>query len=135
MKTERYSRNFIRHQLSPLLQEIQPQFRKNLARSSMHFSRAQGLLDQLAEIDLEKLQKIQNTNHELHDRCINPSHGISVRSLLALFSKDIDRANNALRRWLALQGLLMPSEERLNAWWKDLQNLKDYRGSAPGLAA
>ena len=37
----------------------------------------------------------------------------------------MDRASNALRRWLAAQGVLMPSEERLNAWWLDMERLKD----------
>jgi tRNA(Ile)-lysidine synthase len=134
---ERYTRNFIRHQITPLFEQIQPQFRSNLGRSAMHFSRAQRLLDQLADIDLEELQKSNNNTVELSEESITPEstfprnitlkHGLNISVLLALFAKDIDRANNALRRWLALQDLLMPSEERLNAWWRDLQNLKDYQ--------
>jgi tRNA(Ile)-lysidine synthase len=44
---------------------------------------------------------------------------------MGLRYEDIARANNALRRWIYLQGLVMPSEERLNAWWADLEQLKD----------
>ena len=107
---EKFTRNFIRQQLIPLIEEIAPQFRSNLSRSAKHFSRAQRLLDQLAEIDLVAIQLEQ---------------GLQIQALLKLRAEDVDRASNALRRWLATQGLRMPSEERLNAWWSDIERLKD----------
>jgi tRNA(Ile)-lysidine synthase len=51
--------------------------------------------------------------------------GLDMISLMALRFEDMARANNALRRWIFLQGLSMPSEERLTAWWADLEQLKD----------
>ena len=107
---EEFTRNFIRQKILPLVEEIQPQFRSNLARSAQHFSRAQRLLDQLADSDLQG---------------ISEALGLKIKPLLILRTKDMDRASNALRRWLAAQGVLMPSEERLNAWWLDMERLKD----------
>ncbi len=107
---EKFTRNFIRQQLIPLIEEVAPQFRSNLSRSAKHFSRAQRLLDQLAEIDLATIQVKQS---------------LQIKPLIKLRSADVDRATNALRRWLAMEGLRMPSEERLNAWWLDMDRLKD----------
>jgi tRNA(Ile)-lysidine synthase len=107
---DQFTRNFIRQKIMPLVEEIQPQFRSNLARSAQHFSRAQRLLDQLADSDLLG---------------INEALGLKIKPLLVMRTKDTDRASNALRRWLALQGVLMPSDERLNAWWLDIERLKD----------
>lgn len=109
-RDEKFTRNFIRQQLIPLIEEIAPQFRINLSRSAKHFSRAQRLLDQLADIDLVAIQVEQ---------------GLQIKSLVKLRGEDVDRASNALRRWLATQGLRMPSEERLNAWWSDIDRLID----------
>jgi tRNA(Ile)-lysidine synthase len=107
---EKFTRNYLRHQIIPMIEEIQPQFRSNLSRSAKHFSRAQRLLDQLADLDLAAIQVEQS---------------LQLSPLIQLRAQDVDRATNALRRWLATQGLRMPSEERLNAWWSDMDRLKD----------
>ena len=73
-------------------------------------AQAQSLLDQLADIDLNVM---------------TTESGLDMISLIALRNEDIARANNALRRWIYLQGLSMPSEERLGSWWTDLETLKD----------
>jgi tRNA(Ile)-lysidine synthase len=44
--------------------------------------------------------------------------------LLELAQKDLPAANNVLRYWLRVNGLIMPSQERLAAWWRDLQAVK-----------
>lgn len=106
---EKFTRNLIRKKLMPLIEKIQPQFRANLSRSAQHLSSAQRLLDQLAEIDLNGMSS---------------AAGLNMYQLLILRDQDGDRASNALRRWLALQDLMMPSQERLNAWWRDAENLK-----------
>lgn len=48
----RYTRNKIRHQLLPALQETFPSFRQTFARSARHAAQAQSLLKELAEQDL-----------------------------------------------------------------------------------
>ena len=49
---ERFSRNFLRRQVMPLLAERWPQVTASLARSAGHLGEAQQLLDELAEMDL-----------------------------------------------------------------------------------
>jgi len=47
-----YSRNYLRHQVMPLLTGRWPQAHVSMARSAAHLREAQGLLDELAQIDL-----------------------------------------------------------------------------------
>lgn len=47
-----FSRNYLRHQVMPLLTGRWPQTHASMARSAAHLREAQGLLDELAQIDL-----------------------------------------------------------------------------------
>lgn len=47
-----FSRNYLRHQVMPLLTGRWPQAHASMARSAAHLREAQGLLDELAQIDL-----------------------------------------------------------------------------------
>ena len=105
-----FTRNFIRLKILPLLEKVQPNLRNNLTRTAAHLAQAQHLLDQLADIDLKKMAT---------------ESSLSILPLLALRKEDSARANNVLRRWIYLQDLGMPSEERLTSWWKDLEQLRD----------
>jgi tRNA(Ile)-lysidine synthase len=107
---ENFTRNFIRLRILPILEKVQPSLRNNLSRVASHLAEAQHLLDQLADIDLQVM---------------STEDGLNIISLIALRKEDTSRANNALRRWIFLQGLGMPSEERINAWWRDLEQLRD----------
>lgn len=48
-----YTRNFLRHDIAPLLGERFPHFRESLARTARHASEADAMLDALARIDLD----------------------------------------------------------------------------------
>jgi tRNA(Ile)-lysidine synthase len=74
-------------------------------------AQAQQLLDRLAQQDGKK---IHNTK----------ANALSVQPLLALNASDPAAANNVLRYWLKVAGLTMPSYERLQAWWLDLQHAR-----------
>jgi tRNA(Ile)-lysidine synthase len=50
---ERYTRNRIRHQLLPVLEEAFPSFRQTFGRSARHAAQAQLVLDDMALIDLQ----------------------------------------------------------------------------------
>ena len=50
---ERYTRNRIRHQLLPILEEAFPSFRQTFGRSARHAAQAQTILDDMALIDLQ----------------------------------------------------------------------------------
>lgn len=104
-----YRRNAIRKQIIPRLEKIQPGAVANLARSAELLAQSQRLLDRLAAIDGKEM--IEDGQ-------------LQLAPLLALAKEDLPAANNVMRFWLKLNGLAMPSQERLNAWWCDLNNTK-----------
>ena len=105
----KYRRNAIRKSILPALEKIQPETIANLARSAALLGEAQTLLDRLAERDGKTILKKAELKHQ---------------SLMALAKKDLPTANNVLRYWLKANDLAMPSQERLAAWWRDLNSVK-----------
>ena len=104
-----YRRNAIRKQIIPRLEKIQPEAVANLARSAELFAQSQKLLDRLAILDgKEIIQAAQ----------------LQVAPLLNLAKQDLPAANNVMRFWLKSNGLAMPSQERLESWWRDLRKVK-----------
>jgi tRNA(Ile)-lysidine synthase len=110
-QSSKYRRNAIRKNILPKLEGIQPGTTANLARSAELLAQAQQLLDRLAQQDGKKIHKLK-------------SNTLSVQPLLALNASDPAAANNVLRYWLKIAGLAMPSHERLQAWWLDLQQAR-----------
>jgi tRNA(Ile)-lysidine synthase len=102
---ESYRRNAVRKSILPSLDKFQKGAIENLARSARHLGEAQGLLNQLADIDLG---------------LIETKEGLSKTNLIRLYKTSQARATNALRRWLSKNSLAYPSEERLTAWWSEL---------------
>ena len=105
----KYRRNAIRKTIIPALEKIQPEAISNLARSAGLLAEAQTLLDRLAMQD---------------GKTILLKNGIELKQLIELAKKDLPAANNLLRYWLKTNGLTMPSQERLAAWWRDLNTVK-----------
>jgi tRNA(Ile)-lysidine synthase len=105
----RYRRNAIRKDIIPKLEKIQPGATANLARSADLLAQSQTLLDRLAKHDSKN---ILQGNH------------LKLEPLLALALADKPAANNLMRYWLKLNDLAMPSQERLESWWKDLIAVK-----------
>ena len=104
-----YRRNAIRKYIIPKLEQIQPDAIANLARSAKVLADSQLLLDRLA----------------IHDgETVIEKNGLKVKSLVQMAQRDLPAANNLVRYWLKTQGLAMPSQERLSAWWKDLTGAK-----------
>ncbi|MBG0843144.1 tRNA lysidine(34) synthetase TilS [Ectopseudomonas toyotomiensis] len=107
---ERFSRNFLRRQVMPLLAERWPQVTANIARSARHLGEAQQLLDELAAMDLAA------------------AHGVSTCPWLTLPSLDLSavsalsdrRQRNLLRHWLAPLTRLPDSDHW--AGWCDLRD-------------
>jgi tRNA(Ile)-lysidine synthase len=110
-RSSKYRRNAIRKSVLPKLESIQPGATANLARSADVLAQAQQLLDRLAQQDGKKMHNPQ-------------SNTLSVQPLLAMNASDPAAANNVLRYWLKVAGLTMPSHERLQAWWLDLQHAR-----------
>jgi len=105
----KYRRNAIRKEVIPKLEKIQPEAVANLARSASLLSDAQALLDRLA---------LQDGKGILIKDCLQ------LKPLLGLYKSDLPAANNVLRYWLKMNELAMPSQERLNSWWRDLVVVK-----------
>lgn len=89
----RFTRNRIRAQLMPAWEACLPGFRPMLARSARHAAQAQGLLDELARIDLA-------------------ATGMPP-AIEALQGLSAERCGNALRHWLRVQHGVAPSERQL----------------------
>jgi tRNA(Ile)-lysidine synthase len=91
----RYSRNFTRHRLLPLIREHWPGVDRALARTARHMADAQALLDERALADLAAA-----------------ADG-SALSVVALRALPEARRRNALRAFIARAGGEMPENSRL----------------------
>jgi tRNA(Ile)-lysidine synthase len=95
----RYTRNALRHQVTPLLAEYFRGYQQRLARAAQHAQAARRLLDELAAQDLTACQD--------GDR-------IDLNMLKQLNS---DRIDNVLRYWMASHGMRMPA----TAWLGEMR--------------
>jgi tRNA(Ile)-lysidine synthase len=91
----RFSRNFLRQRLMPLMREHWPGVDKAIARSAAHMAEAAALLNERAAQDLVALVD---------------GAGLSVSALRAL---PMNRRRNALRTFIARHGVEMPEASRL----------------------
>ncbi|MDA8416463.1 MAG: tRNA lysidine(34) synthetase TilS [Betaproteobacteria bacterium] len=95
----RFTRNYLRHRVAPLLDEIAPSWRRTLARSATHLAAAQRLLDDMAQQDYHHCQR---------------GDGIDGRLLRELSS---ERGINLLRWWARKMGAPPCSTGRWEDWW------------------
>lgn len=88
---ERFSRNFLRRQVLPLLTQRWPQAVASMARSAAHLSEAQALLDELAQTDQAAIDEASRFAW------------LSLPSLplAPLLTLSAARQRNLLRHWLA----------------------------------
>ena len=105
----KYRRNAIRKDIIPKLEKIQPEALANMARSAELLGEAQTLLNRLAQQD---------------GKNILIKGQLRLLPLMALAKDDLPAANNVLRFWLQTLQLAMPSQERLQSWWRDLAKVK-----------
>jgi tRNA(Ile)-lysidine synthase len=88
---ERFSRNFLRRQVLPLLAQRWPQALASMARSAAHLREAQALLDELAQADLAGLDAPSRFNWL----------ALPSLPLAPLLTLSTPRQRNLLRYWLA----------------------------------
>ncbi|MFJ7798837.1 tRNA lysidine(34) synthetase TilS [Pseudomonas sp. NPDC096950] len=110
-----FSRNYLRHQVFPVLTERWPQAQATMARSAAHLREAQGLLDELALIDLG----------EACSRSDFDWLGLPSLELASLEKLSAARQRNALSHWLATRTRLPDSDH-----WSGWQDLRDATGDA-----
>lgn len=96
-QNECFSRNFLRHRVIPLLQEVWPAASQNIARAAQHCHEAKINLDGLAQLDYPELKQLSNT------LLIDALQGLSH-----------ERMSNVLRVWLKHNVNFMPSASTLN---------------------
>lgn len=101
-----YERNFVRHDVMPVLETRYTSVKSVLARTASHLAEANDLLDTLAKIDAEKL--LQNNS-------------LCLQGLTGL---DLPRAKNLLRWWFSQNQLTMPTSEHLTEIIQQLFNAK-----------
>lgn len=90
-----FDRNFLRHEIFPLLKKRYPNYAKTFLRASRHLAEASHLLDEIAEQDNRKCMvggKLQ---------------------LKYLRELSLPRANNLLRYTLSRQGISQPSTKKM----------------------
>lgn len=101
-----YERNFIRHEVMPVLASRYQSVKSVLARTASHLAEANDMLDALAAIDAE---------HLISDNSL---------CLQGLSQLDSSRARNVLRWWFAQNKLAMPTADHLNEIVHQLFNAK-----------
>jgi tRNA(Ile)-lysidine synthase len=101
-----YDRNFVRHEVLPVLQSRFKSVKAVLARTAGHMAEANELLQVLASQDAEHL--LQNNS----------------LCLQGLGQLSIARAKNVLRWWFSQSSLAMPATEHLNEIVDQLLNAK-----------
>ncbi|WP_042688136.1 tRNA lysidine(34) synthetase TilS, partial [Candidatus Glomeribacter gigasporarum] len=108
----RYTRNRARQFLIPPLAAHFPAYRATLARAARHAQQAQRLLDELAQLDLQRVTQDDGDRQTL--------------SRAAFSALNAARAVNLLRYWMRALGLPAASSARLEAM---LRQLRDARAS------
>ena len=100
-----FSRNYLRHQVLPLLSGRWPQAYASMARSAAHLREAQGLLDELAQIDLATAKLPAEFEWS----------GLPSLEFAAIAKLSDARQRNALSHWLGPLTRL-PDTDHWSGW-------------------
>lgn len=111
----RFSRNFLRQRVMPLLAERWPQASVALARSAAHLSEAEQLLGELARMDL----------HAARGEPLFPWLALPSLELSLVTQLSDARQRNLLRHWLAPLSRMPDSDH-----WAGWRDLRDAAGDA-----
>ncbi|NOT65120.1 MAG: tRNA lysidine(34) synthetase TilS [Methylotenera sp.] len=110
-----FERNFVRHEVLPVVQMHYPAIKSVLARTASHLAEANNLLDTLASLDAENLLKENSL-------CLQGLSALDEEALNNPWNKP--RAKNVLRWWFAKNKLVMPNAEHLDEIITQLLNAK-----------
>jgi tRNA(Ile)-lysidine synthase len=98
----RHDRNYLRHEVLPVLQKRWPATSANMGRSAAHLGEALGLLEEVASQDFGRCAKGPALNIQL------------------LHTLSSARRRNLLRYWFRARGLPLPSTRKLRGLEHDL---------------
>ena len=104
-----FDRNYLRHEVMPVIARRYPAYRKTLLRASRNLAEAAGLLDELAAADAQLT-----------------AVGLKVTGLRRL---STPRAKNVLRHFLAAHGVTMPNAARLDEYVRQLLSPRAARAT------
>jgi tRNA(Ile)-lysidine synthase len=110
-----FSRNYLRHQVFPVLTQRWPQAMATMARSASHLSEAQALLGELAQIDLAEANTVSDFAWL----------GVPSLEPTSLATLSAARQRNALSHWLTALTRLPDSDH-----WSGWDNLRDATDDA-----
>ncbi len=110
-----YSRNYLRHQVFPVLIQRWPQAVATMARSAAHLTEAQGLLEELADMDLHGASSASEFDWL----------GLRSLELAPLAQLSGARQRNALSHWLEPLTRLPDTDH-----WSGWEGLRDATGDA-----
>ena len=102
-----FDRNFMRHQVLPVIARRYPAYRRTLMRASGNFAEAAELLDELAQADAQL-----------------GANGLRIAALRGLSAA---RAKNVVRYFLATHGLTMPNATQLAECVRQLRQPRAVR--------
>lgn len=94
----RFDRNYIRHQLIPLIEQRWPASSSTIARSARHCAEAQQLIDQLA----------------IQDHALVQVDGAERLTVIGLRELSPPRCRAVLRHWITVNGFQLPSTIQLD---------------------
>lgn len=106
----RFSRNFIRHDIFPLLKKRWPAVMETLSRTAAHCAESQNLLDEYASQLLAPCLEERGGLSFIHSRFLYP---LPLR-LSPLKTYTLAQKKLVLRYWLMKQGLVLPSQVKLD---------------------
>ena len=107
----RFNRNYLRHEVLPILRRRWPEVFSVISRSASHCAEAAHLLDQLADVNLQVVQMKEE---------------LAIKPLLQLTP---ERQRNVLRRWIHRRGFRVPQTKQLEQMRSDV--LKASEDAAP----
>lgn len=99
-----FSRNYLRHEVMPLLQQRWPAMAATISRSAAHCGEAAELLEALAVEDWQQVRAGSDDQLEINE----------------LIQLSLARQKNLLRYWVHQAGLPLPSEKKLQHIFSDV---------------
>lgn len=100
---QRFERNFLRHQVTPVLTKRWPSFRTSVQRTAQLCAEQELLLDELLESHLNQV--------------VQPDRSLSIEAMSG--HSPLLRLR-LIRMWFSKLGCLMPSQKQLHAIWNEV---------------
>lgn len=130
-----YNRNYLRHEVMPLLKQRWPAAARTISRSAEHCAEAAELLEHLAEQDWQqccdgyatKISPVRPEPVEGQVKTEPSQKRLDVINITAVQTLPLARQKNLLRRWVGRNNLPLPSEVKLHHIINDVMGAAEDR--------